>query len=177
MITYSFWDYKVRYGRLEPVKDRNQHWIPWGTNFSKLICFRINRSYFRKMFFLNAGCNRRPFSYLIPEMSTHLDTLVSIVYHVRYAHACYLGCAMGLWKSLQSPWNDWVNPIGVNYNIRYRSDAVRQLVYVVLCSVLAGRFILTLQGYLTLCVLNFSEGTKTYIYIICHSSTLTWHAG
>ena len=27
---------------------------------------------------------------------------------------------------------------------------------------------------LTLYVLNFSEGTKTYIYILCHSSTLTW---
>ena len=22
---------------------------------------------------------------------------------------------------------------------------------------------------------NFSEETKTYIYILCHSSTLTWH--
>ena len=28
---------------------------------------------------------------------------------------------------------------------------------------------------LTLYVLNFSEGTKTYIYILCHSSTLIWH--
>ena len=28
---------------------------------------------------------------------------------------------------------------------------------------------------LTLYVLNFSEVTKTYIYILCHSSTLTWH--
>ena len=28
---------------------------------------------------------------------------------------------------------------------------------------------------LTLYVLNFSEGTKTYIYIFCHSSTLIWH--
>ena len=28
---------------------------------------------------------------------------------------------------------------------------------------------------LTLYVLNFSEGAKTYIYIPCHSSTLTWH--
>ena len=28
--------------------------------------------------------------------------------------------------------------------------------------------------YFTLCVLNFSEGTKTYIYIFCHSSTLAW---
>ena len=30
---------------------------------------------------------------------------------------------------------------------------------------------------LTLYVLNFSEGTKTYtcIHILCHSSTLTWH--
>ena len=27
----------------------------------------------------------------------------------------------------------------------------------------------------TLYVLNFSEGTKTYIYILCHSSTLVWH--
>ena len=23
---------------------------------------------------------------------------------------------------------------------------------------------------------NFSEGTKTYIYILCHFSTLTWHS-
>ena len=28
---------------------------------------------------------------------------------------------------------------------------------------------------LTLYMLNFSEGTKTYTYILCHSSTLTWH--
>ena len=28
---------------------------------------------------------------------------------------------------------------------------------------------------LTLYMLNFSEGAKTYIYILCHSSALTWH--
>ena len=28
---------------------------------------------------------------------------------------------------------------------------------------------------LTLYVLNFSEGTKTYIYVLCNSSSLTWH--
>ena len=28
---------------------------------------------------------------------------------------------------------------------------------------------------LTLYMLNFSVGTKTYIHILCHSSTLTWH--
>ena len=28
---------------------------------------------------------------------------------------------------------------------------------------------------LTLCMLNFSEGTKTYIYILCHCSTLIRH--
>ena len=28
---------------------------------------------------------------------------------------------------------------------------------------------------LTLCVLNFADGTKTYIYILCHYSTLTRH--
>ena len=32
-----------------------------------------------------------------------------------------------------------------------------------------------LKFMLTLHVLNFSEGTKTYIYILYHSSTLTWH--
>ena len=32
-----------------------------------------------------------------------------------------------------------------------------------------------LKFLLTLYVLCFSEGTKTYIYILCHSSTLTWH--
>ena len=31
------------------------------------------------------------------------------------------------------------------------------------------------KTWLTLYVLNFSEGTKTYIYISCHSSTFTWH--
>ena len=35
-----------------------------------------------------------------------------------------------------------------------------------------------IQQYLTLYMLNFSEGTKTFIYILCHSSTLacyrTW---
>ena len=28
---------------------------------------------------------------------------------------------------------------------------------------------------LTLYVLNFAEGTQTYIYILCHYSTLIWH--
>ena len=31
------------------------------------------------------------------------------------------------------------------------------------------------QHVLTLYVLNFSVGTKTYIYILCHSTTLIWH--
>ena len=30
-------------------------------------------------------------------------------------------------------------------------------------------------NYLTLHMLNFSEETKTYIYILCHSSKLPWH--
>ena len=37
-----------------------------------------------------------------------------------------------------------------------------------------GRFKNTYE-LLTLYVLNFSEGTKTYIYILCHCSTLIWH--
>ena len=47
-------------------------------------------------------------------------------------------------------------------------------VYVCVCvcgsSISIGRTMM-----LTLCVLNFADGTKTYIYILCHYSTLTRH--
>ena len=35
--------------------------------------------------------------------------------------------------------------------------------------------ITTFNFHLTLYVLNFLEGTQTYIYILCHSSTLIRH--
>ena len=36
-------------------------------------------------------------------------------------------------------------------------------------------FIWSYEFNLTFYVPNFSEGSKTYIYTLCHSSTLTWH--
>ena len=31
------------------------------------------------------------------------------------------------------------------------------------------------EDWLTLYMINFSEGTKTFIHILCYSPTLTWH--
>ena len=67
-----------------------------------------------------------------------------------------------------------IEPLGANWDMNKNTEVSFTKIHLEISAVICSHFDLGLD-MLTLYVLNFSQGTETYIYILCHSSKLIWH--
>ena len=91
--------------------------------------------------------------------STHDETEVR-----KWNHLMISDAPRNILQSLHVAWNR-----GIMTSARY------SIHFLPLKTLVAIKARLVFLPYLTLYVLNFAEGTQTYIYILCHYSTLIGH--
>ena len=103
------------------------------------------------------------------------STLAQVMAPSHYLNQCWLIILGVPWHSLESNFtgrpHELIHSLCLEITLlNYTTSPRGQWVKCV-----SGGEKMQCQALLTLCMLNFSDWTKTYIYILCHSSILTCH--